>query len=91
MIFLSVLKKKFEIDLNSFTYESKGEEYLKTIVPDETCFRKDNKTSIIPNENSKYNCRVLLQIQSVYYNMKGKDILNDDVKYHPQLFIEQCG
>ena len=46
------IEKKKEIDLNNFTYESKGEEYLKTIVSDETCFRKDNKTNIIPNENT---------------------------------------
>ena len=41
-------------------------------VSDETCFRKDkdNKTNIIPNENTKYNCRVLLQAQSVCHSMK---------------------
>ena len=44
---------------------------------------KDNKTDIIPNENTKYNCRVLLQIHSM------KD--NDDIKYYPQVLIEQCG
>ena len=62
------MKKKIKIDLNNFTYESKDEEYLKTKVSDETCFRKnkDDKTNIIPNENTRYNCRVLLQIQSVY-------------------------
>ena len=37
------IEKKLEIDLNNFTYESKDEEYLKTIVSDETCFRKNNK------------------------------------------------
>ena len=58
------IEEKLGIDLNNFTYESKGEVkvYLKTIASDETCFRKDNKTNIIPNENTKYNCRVLLQI-----------------------------
>ena len=62
------IEKKLKIDLNNFTYESKGEEYLKTKVSDETCFRKnkDDKTNIIRNENTRYNCRVLLQIQSVY-------------------------
>ena len=44
---------------------------------------KDNKTDIIPNENTKYNYRVLLQIHSM------KD--NDDIKYYPQVLIEQCG
>ena len=60
------IEENVETDLNYFTYESKVEEYLKTIVSDETCFIKDNKTNIIPNENTRYNCRVLLQIQSVY-------------------------
>ena len=79
------IEEKLKIDLNTFTYESKGEDYLKTKVSDETCFRKDNTTNIIPNENTKYNCRVLLQIQSVYYSMKDKDM-----KYYPQELIEQC-
>ena len=78
----------FKCTENRFTYVSKGEEYLKTILSDETCFRKDNKTNIIPNENTKYNCRVLLQIQSVYYSMKNKD--NNDIVYYPQVLIEQC-
>ena len=62
------IEKKLKIDLNNFTYESKDEEYLKTKVSDKTCFRKnkDDKTNIIRNENTRYNCRVLLQIQSVY-------------------------
>ena len=38
-------EEKFGIDHNNFTYESKGEEYLKTIVSDETYFIKDNKTN----------------------------------------------
>ena len=66
------IEENVEIDLNYFTYESKVEEYLKRIISDETCFVKDNKTNIIPNENTKYTCRVLLQIQSVYYSMKEK-------------------
>ena len=31
---------KLEIDLNDFAYESRGKEYLKTIVSDKTCFKK---------------------------------------------------
>ena len=83
------IEEKLEIGLNNFVYESRGEEYLKTIVSDEKCFRKnkDNKTNIIPNKNIKYNCRVLLQIQSVYYSMKD----NDDIRYYPQVLLEQCG
>ena len=51
---------------------------------DETYFIKNNKNNIIPNENIKYKCRVLMQIQSVYHNMKNKDI-----RYYPQVLIEQ--
>ena len=70
------IEEKLKIDNNNFTYESKGEEYLKTTVSDKTCFRidKDNKTNIIPNEKTEHNCRVLLQVQSVYYSMKDEDI-----------------
>ena len=66
LIFLIILKKK-GIDLDNYLYEERrGEEYLKTTVSKETFFRKDKdkKTYIIANENTKYNCRVLLQIQS---------------------------
>ena len=96
MIFLRILKKKIKIDLSDFKYESKAEEYLKTKVSNKTCFRKDKdkKTNTIPNENTKYDCRVLLKIQSVYYSMQNEDILsddNDDIVYYPQVLLEQCG
>ena len=48
---------------------------------------KKGKDNIIPNEKAKYDCRVLLQIQSVYYSMKDKD----DIVYYPQVLLEQCG
>ena len=84
------IEEKLNIDVNNFTYESKkGEEYLKTNVSDETSFRKDKDTKInrIANENTKYNCRVLLQIQAIYYSMKDND---DDIKYYPQVLLAQC-
>ena len=53
---LEHIRRKLEIGVESCFYEDKrGEEYLETIVPNETCF-KDN---IIPNENIKYNCGAL--------------------------------
>ena len=61
--------------------KTKGEQYLKTIVSNKTFF-KDN---IIPNENTKYDCIVALQIQSVYYSTK-----EDDVKYYLQVLSEKC-
>ena len=68
----------------NFTCESKSKEYLKTTVSDKTCFKKnkDNKTNIIPNKNTRYNCRVILQIQSVYYNTEKKNI-----KYYLQVLL----
>ena len=59
-----------KIDLDRYFYEDmRGEVYFKAKVSDETFFRrdKDKTANTIPNERPKYNCRVLLQIQSVYY------------------------
>ena len=47
------IKKKLKFDLDNYLYEyRRGEEYLKTIVSNETCFRKDKDKEIntIPNE-----------------------------------------
>ena len=76
------IRLKLGIDLNDFTYKSNGgEEYLKTSVSDETCFR-ENKDNRIANKNIKYTYRVLLQIQSVYFSMKDN---KDDIKYYPHV------
>ena len=61
--------KILNIDLDNYMYEDKkGTTYLKTKLFDETCFRKDKDktTNTILNEKTNYNCRILLQIQSVY-------------------------
>ena len=53
------------IDPYHYLYDdNKGVTYFKTKVSDQTCFRKnkDKTTNTIPNEKTKYNCRVLLQI-----------------------------
>ena len=87
------IERKLKIDLDNYLYEDKrGEEYLKTIVSNETCFKKDKDKGIntIPNENTKYNCRVLLQIQSVYYSMKNKDILSDGNDDHIGYYSQTC-
>ena len=88
LIFFDNIEEKLKIDLNNFTYESKGEEYLKTKVSDETCII----TRII--KLIQFQMKIVsiiveyyLQIQSVYYSMKDKD----DIKYYPQVLIEQCG
>ena len=59
---------------------------MKTTVSDETCFRKDKdkRVNTIPDEKIKYNCRVLLQIQSGYCNN------NEDENYNPQVLLQSC-
>ena len=67
-----------KIDLDNYLYEDKkGDTYFNANVSDETCFRKDKDktTNTISSEKTKYNCRILLQIQSVCYN--NKDMLED--------------
>ena len=39
---------------------------------------------VIPKEDVMYSCRALLQIQSIFFNMK------DDRIYYPQLLLDQC-
>ena len=74
-----------DIGFNDYTYESKGEEYLRTKVNDETCF-KEGKDIFTRTENINYICRALLHIQSVFFNMKDED----DIRYSPQILLEQC-
>ena len=50
-----------KVDLDHYLYEDmRGEVYFRTKVSGETFFRrdKDKTTNIIPNEKTKYNCRV---------------------------------
>ena len=48
----------------------------------------DKTTNAIPNERTKYNCRVLIQIQSVYHNNYNKGIIEDE-DYYPEVFLQQ--
>ena len=87
---LEHIGEKLNIDLDNYLYEDmSGRTYFKTKVSDNTCFRKnnDNTTNIIRNEGTKCNCRILLQIQSVYYNNKDKI---EDIDYYPQVLLQQC-
>ena len=45
---------------------------------------KIKTVNTIRNEKTKYNCRALLQIQSVYYNN------NEDEDFYPQIFLQSC-
>ena len=61
------IEEKLGVALNDFTYKSRNEEYLKTIVSNEICFKhdKDNEINKDLNEKTKYTCRAVLQIQTV--------------------------
>ena len=77
-----------KIDLYHYLYDDNNSiTYFKTKVSDDTGFRKnkDKATKAILNEKTRYNCRVLLKIQSVYYN--NKDII-EDIDYYPQIFLQ---
>ena len=72
------MQKILNVDLDHYFYDdSRGDTYLKAKVSDETCFRKDKDKTVntIPNEKTKYNCRVLLQKQSVYCNNNKMEII----------------
>ena len=62
------------------------QKYLMIPVLEKTRILFDNT---IPNERIKYNCRVLLQNQSVYYNNNNKGIIGDE-DYYPEVFLQQC-
>ena len=87
------IEKNADINLNDFTFEEKGENYFKTKVTDETCFKegkvikKESDANFIPKKNVMYTCRALLQIQSVFFEIKDK---KDDISYYPQLLLQQC-
>ena len=78
------------IDLYHYSYDdNNGITHFKTKVSDDTGFRKnkDKTTNTILNERTKYNCRILLQIQSVYYH--NNKVILEDIDYYPQGFLQQ--
>ena len=97
------IEEKLSITLNDFTFEKNGGSYFKIKVTDETCFKENIKPNLIlkegkvtpkesdanftPKENVMYTCRVLFQIQSVFFEIKDK---KDDIIYYPQLLLDQC-
>ena len=73
----------------NFFYQSGGSCYLKTKVYKRTRFNKKGcgGTHIVPDKNTKYEFKPLLQIQSIYYVQEDKK----DIFYYPQIRVEQCG
>ena len=86
-----LIGKKIKIDVDNYLYEgNRTDTCLRTKVLGETCLEKTRikqTTNTIPNGRPKYNLRVLLQIQSIYYS--NKDV-TEDTKYYPQVLLEQC-
>ena len=82
------IKKRLKIDLNNYFYECGENTYLKTKTYRRTCFNKKGckDISINPDKNIKYECKPLLQIQSIYYVLEDKK----HIAYYPQILIEQC-
>ena len=62
--------------------------YLKTKVYKRTHFNKKGCRDIhsVPNKNTKYEYKPLLQIQFIYYAQEDKK----DIFYHRQIRLEQC-
>ena len=100
---LKHIQEKPNIAFGDFAFVRKGEEYFKATVSNETCFKEDIKANLTlkedkvipnegkaiftPNESVMYTCRALLQIQSIFFNMKDN---KDEIGYYPQLLLEQC-
>ena len=80
--------EKLKIDLHGYSYETGVDIYLKTKVYKRTHF--NNKgwggTHIVPNKKTKYGCKPLLQVKSIYYVQDNKK----DIVYHLQIRLEQC-
>ena len=83
------IEKKLEIDLQEYIYYNGKDDYLNAKIYKRTRFNKKGckGTSINPGKNTKYECKPLLQIQSIYYASEDKK----DIAYYPQILVEQCG
>ena len=61
--------------------------YLETKIFKRACFKKKDAMTIILIINTKYECKSLLQIQSIYYPQEDKAA----IFYYPQIQLEKCG
>ena len=81
------IEEKLEIASQQCFYQSRMNRYLKTKLYKRTCFNKKGcrNIHIVPNKNTKYECKPSLQIQSIYYAQEDKK----DIFYHRQIRLEQ--
>ena len=80
------IAEKINTSFDASIYESKGEDYLKTKINNDTCLKEDGKSIVTPKEDVKYTCGALLQMQSIFFNMKDKE---NDIQNCPQVLLEQ--
>ena len=82
------IEEKLDIALENPIYNGEINHYLRTKIYKRTCFIKIYEDDhIVPNKNTKYECKPLLQIQSLYYSKEDKKV----IFYYPQMRLEQCG
>ena len=77
------IEEKLDIALENPIYKSEFNHYLKTKIYKTTCFNKKgcNDDYIVTNKNTKYECKPLLQIPSIYYAQEDKKA----IFYYPQI------
>ena len=77
------IENKLEIALQECFYQRGMNHYLKINVYKKTRFNKKGcrDIHIVPNKNTKYKCKPLLQIQPIYYAQKIKRIFFIILKY----------
>ena len=83
------IEEKLNIGLKEWFCKSEFNYCLKTKIYKRTKVNKKirNDNHIVPNKNAKYECKPLLQIQSIYYAQDDKK----HTVYYPQVLVEECG
>ena len=83
-------KTKLGIGINDFTFDNDyGPSFKTKVSNDRTCFQQNNDriNNIPPRQSTNYNCRMLVRIESVFFNNKDN---KDDIICYPQVFLEEC-
>ena len=85
----SNIEDKLGFEINDFIYDNRREPRFKTKVTDNTCFRKnkDIEENNIPWYKTDYNCKIIIKIESVFFNNKDN---KNDILFIPQVFLEEC-
>ena len=83
------IEAELGLENNHLTYDNGNGQHFKTKVTDKNCFRRNNdiEENSLPWQKTDYNCRILVKIESVYFNDKN---YNGGITYYPQVFLEEC-